>query len=53
MVHADLHREGLIFPSIPYKKAIDAGGLAAMARDMGYRCWGLPNLEIFHQLITT
>jgi glycosyltransferase involved in cell wall biosynthesis len=48
LVRADLHREGLIFPPIPYKQNIEAGGLAALARDMGYRCWGLPNLEIFH-----
>lgn len=48
LIRADLHREGLIFPSFPYKMYIETEGLAFMARDMGYRCWGLPHLEIFH-----
>jgi mannosyltransferase OCH1-like enzyme/UDP:flavonoid glycosyltransferase YjiC (YdhE family)/glycosyltransferase involved in cell wall biosynthesis len=48
LVKADLHREGLIFPPFPYKLLIESEGLANMARDMGYRCWGMPNLEIFH-----
>jgi UDP:flavonoid glycosyltransferase YjiC (YdhE family) len=48
LVRADLHREGLIFPPFAYKCYIETEGLAFMARDMGYRCWGLPNLEIFH-----
>jgi hypothetical protein len=48
LVRADLHREGLVFPTFPYKHLIETEGLAAMARDMGYQCWGLPNLEIYH-----
>ena len=57
LVRADLHREGLIFPPWPYGKAsslsrdrgeIETEGLGIMARDMGYRCWGMPNLEIRH-----
>ena len=48
LIRADLHREGLIFPPFAYKYHIETEGLAFMARDMGYRCWGLPNLEIFH-----
>jgi mannosyltransferase OCH1-like enzyme/UDP:flavonoid glycosyltransferase YjiC (YdhE family)/GT2 family glycosyltransferase len=48
LVRADLHREGLVFPPFSYKMHIESEGLAFMARDMGYRCWGLPNLEIFH-----
>ena len=27
---------------------VETEGLALMARDMGYECWGLPNLEIVH-----
>ena len=27
---------------------LDTEGLGMMARDMGYQCWGLPNLEIRH-----
>lgn len=28
---------------------IETEGLALMAYDMGYRCWGLPDLEIIHR----
>ena len=48
LIHADIHREGLVFPTFSYKFHIETEGLALMAKDMGYRCWGLPNLEIFH-----
>jgi hypothetical protein len=48
LVRGDLHREGLVFPTFSYKLHIETEGLAMMARDMGYRCWGLPNLEIVH-----
>lgn len=27
---------------------LETEGLGIMARDMGYQCWGLPNLEIIH-----
>ena len=27
---------------------IDTEGLGLMARDLGYQCWGMPNLEIRH-----
>jgi hypothetical protein len=99
LVRADVHREGLVFPSFPYRSplarrrlfphlrqavgALLAGGagkasklggslrnmrrgdllrlaevrsggeletegLALMAHDMGYECWGMPNLEVRH-----
>jgi len=48
LIRADVHREGLVFPTFSYKFHIETEGLALMAKDMGYRCWGLPNLEIFH-----
>jgi GT2 family glycosyltransferase len=48
LIRADLHREGLIFPTAPYKYYIETEGLAMLAKDMGYRSWGLPNLEIWH-----
>jgi hypothetical protein len=28
---------------------IETEGLGMMAHDMGYQCWGMPNLEIIHQ----
>jgi peptide chain release factor subunit 1 len=27
---------------------IETEGLAMMARDMGYQCWGLPGFEVVH-----
>jgi UDP:flavonoid glycosyltransferase YjiC (YdhE family) len=48
LVRADLHREGLIFPTVPYKRYIETEGLSALAREMGYAAWGLPNLIIRH-----
>jgi hypothetical protein len=58
LVRADIHRDGLIFPSFPYGRPsavarpggaeLDTEGLGIMARDMGHQCWGLPNLEIRH-----
>jgi glycosyltransferase involved in cell wall biosynthesis len=48
LIKADLHREGLVFPTFSYKLYIETEGLAMMAKDMGYTCWGLPQLEIIH-----
>ena len=58
LVRADLHRDGLVFPAYPYGLAnsrirgeggeLETEGLGMMARDMGYRCWGMPHLEIRH-----
>ncbi|MCW3105221.1 MAG: Anp1 [Bacteroidetes bacterium] len=60
-VKADIHRDGLIFPPFPYglenpkirydnlwKGELETEGFAILASDMGYTCWGLPNLEIRH-----
>jgi Anp1 len=48
LVNADLHREGLNFPSYSYKGYLESEGLAMMARDMGVTSWGLPNLKTVH-----
>lgn len=63
LVRADLHRDGLIFPPYRYgvespairtqhpvwgRGEIETEGLAAMARDMGAQCWGLPDLQVVH-----
>jgi len=58
LVRADLHRDGLVFPSFPYGLRnsrirgdcgeLETEGLGMMAHDMGHRCWGMPNLEIRH-----
>jgi peptide chain release factor subunit 1 len=59
LVRADLHRDGLVFPAFPYGLAnprirkdrgeLETEGLGVMARDMGYRCWGMPHLEVLHR----
>jgi len=64
LIRADAHRDGLIFPPFLYGKQsplvrrnaffpaslgeIETEGLGVMASDMGYECWGMPNLEILH-----
>ena len=59
LVKADIHRNGLVFPPFPYGREnklarpnhfgeFETEGLGIMAADMGYECWGLPNLEIRH-----
>lgn len=36
-------------PFFPYSEGeIETEGLGLMANDMGYKCWGMPNLEILH-----
>jgi peptide chain release factor subunit 1 len=58
LVRADIHREGLVFPAFRYGLAnplardggeVETEGLGMMARDMGYECWGLPDVEIRHR----
>ena len=48
LVRADLHREGLVFPPVPYRLHIETEGLSFLARDMGVASWGLPRLEVWH-----
>jgi Anp1/Glycosyltransferase sugar-binding region containing DXD motif/Glycosyl transferase family 2 len=48
LVHADLHRDGLVFPTVPYRHLIETEGLAALAQDMGVACWALPGVEVVH-----
>jgi ADP-heptose:LPS heptosyltransferase len=61
LVRADLHRDGLVFPTFPYGAEsprvrwdrpvigeLETEGLGIMAHDMGYECWGMPHLEIRH-----
>jgi len=63
LVRADLHRDGLVFPCFPYGRAnlavrrpgplhvdgeLETEGFGILAMDMGYQCWGMPNLEVLH-----
>jgi hypothetical protein len=61
LVRADVHRDGVVFPSFPYGVGsprirrdnhwvgeIETEGLGIMAADAGVECWGMPHLEIRH-----
>ncbi len=63
LVRADRHRDGLVFPPFPYGREnaamrpqhpswgrgeIESEGFGLLAQDMGYQCWGLPDLEVVH-----
>ncbi len=48
LVDANLLRAGLIFPETPYRRLIETEGFAALARDLGVRIVGLPNVETIH-----
>jgi hypothetical protein len=63
LVRADVHRDGLVFPCFPYGAAnpavrdpsplrihgeLETEGFGILAMDMGYQCWGMPNLEVLH-----
>lgn len=59
LVRADVHRDGLVFPAFPYGHAnpkirvdtaeVETEGFGIMADDLGYRCWGMPHLEVIHR----
>jgi peptide chain release factor subunit 1 len=59
LVRADLHRDGLHFPPVPYgvghplsrpgQGEVETEGLGILAHDMGVECWGMPNLEVRHR----
>lgn len=60
LVRADAHRDGLNFPAYLFGRPhplvrpgvgggeMETEGFGLMAHDMGYTCWGMPNLEIVH-----
>lgn len=48
LVDASLHRAGLRFPQIPYKDLIETGAFGMIARDLGVRAVGLPQIEVLH-----
>ena len=58
-IRADIHRDGLIFPSFMYglgndraregRGELETEGLGIMARDMGHIPWGMPHFEVIHR----
>ncbi|KAJ3297214.1 hypothetical protein HK104_000731 [Borealophlyctis nickersoniae] len=57
-VRADVHRQGAVFPTLYVVgtewdtvdgwDGIETEGLCFLARTIGYRCWGMPNMQITH-----
>ncbi|SPR00029.1 unnamed protein product (mitochondrion) [Plasmodiophora brassicae] len=50
MIEADLVREGLIFPTFPFRHAIETEGVAQVANAMNVKVYGMTNLKVFHDL---
>lgn len=58
-IRADIHRDGLIFPPVPYgtgtprareeRGELETEGLGLMAHDMGHVPWGMPGFEVLHR----
>lgn len=49
LVHANVHRAGIVFPEIPYDDLLETEGFGRMCRDFGVQPIGLPNVEIRHE----
>jgi hypothetical protein len=37
-----------MFPTFSYKGYIETEGLAVMANDMGFQCWGGSKIKVIH-----
>ena len=48
LVHANVHRAGVVFPEIPYDDLLETEGFGRMCRDLGVQPIGLPNVQIRH-----
>ncbi|KAI3630174.1 hypothetical protein MIR68_011609 [Amoeboaphelidium protococcarum] len=48
-VLADVHRNGLTFPTVPFRNTIETEGLGQIARSMEIPVIGLPNYIILHK----
>jgi hypothetical protein len=48
MVEADIHRIGINFPAFVIDNAIETEGLCRFAERNGVKCYGMPNLEVWH-----
>jgi len=47
-VEARVHREGVLFPDVPYKKRLESEGFGLWAKDRGFQPCGLPFYEVYH-----
>lgn len=52
LVKADLHREGLIFPSSLVEHQIETEGFAQLCKAIGHQPFGLPDYTVHHAKVT-
>jgi GT2 family glycosyltransferase len=48
LVHASVHRAGLMFPELPYRDLIETEAFGIAARALGVRALALPSVQIRH-----
>ena len=52
LVKADVHREGLVFPSVLFDHQVETEGFAKMAKALGHQPYGLPGYVVHHAQVT-
>ena len=50
LINATCHRQGLIFPTFVFDSHVETEGLAKMATKMGIPLYGLPYVQVFHDM---
>ncbi|SCV69556.1 BQ2448_2576 [Microbotryum intermedium] len=48
LVKANVHREGVVFPTYVFENEIETEGMAKMAKKAGFEVVGVPGLVVFH-----
>ena len=49
LIRADVHRDGLVFPSFVFEHQLETEGLARMATAMGHTPFALNSVEVIHK----
>lgn len=48
LVRSDVHRAGTNFPAFVLDHQVETEGFAKMAKKIGFKVWGLPQLIVYH-----
>lgn len=48
MIDAEIHRNGLVFPTFTFDNHIETEGLAKVAAKMNLEMYGLPSVSVIH-----
>ena len=51
LVNTNCHRQGLNYPSYAFQSHVETEGFAKMASKMGYPIFGLPYVQVFHDMV--